>query len=76
MGGTLVHSFCLPLMEEDEGLGMEEPRWPPAAGACRQYGVTHSLCPASQSLSQRKTITQDDPGFVSESDILPCGYLP
>lgn len=63
-------------MEEDEGLGMEEAPWPPAAGACGQHRVTRSLGPVGQSLSQRKTITQGDPGFVSESDILPCGYLP
>ena len=49
---------------------------PPATGACGQHRVTRSLCPVGQSLSQRNTITQDDPGFASESDILPCGYLP
>ena len=76
VGGNLVHSFCFPRTEEDEGPGMAVPPWPPAAGACHQRRATHSLCPAGQSLSQRKTITQDDPGFVSESDILPCGYLP
>ena len=76
VGGNLVHSFCFPRMEEDEGPGMAVRPWPPAAGACHQRRAPHSLCPAGQSLSQRETITQDDPGFVSESAILPCGYLP